>query len=61
VFNRNHYTYLARSLKAAKPTGSFDQDVWLRAVHTIAHDLGEDNIRFDKPRFFRDCGKEIKK
>ena len=56
MFNKNHYIYLATSLKASRPTGVMDAEVWKRCVHTIAHDLGEDNPRFDKPRFYRDCG-----
>ena len=57
MFNKNHYTYLAESLKASKPTGVMDGEVWKRVVHTVAHDLGEDNPRrFNKKRFYRQCG-----
>ena len=55
MFNKNHYIFLAKSMKDSKPTGAMDVDVWQRAVHTVAHDLGVDNPRFDKHRFYRDC------
>ena len=56
MFNKSHYVFLAKSMKDSKPTGIMDQHVWLRNVHTLAHDLGENNPYFDKNRFFRSCG-----
>lgn len=56
MFNKNHYVYLAKSLKDSKPTDDWGIDVWKRSVHLIAHDLGVDNRRFNKARFYLDCG-----
>lgn len=56
MFNRNHYDYLAKSLKDSKPDGVFDEHVWIRIVRTIAHDLKKDNEHFSFPAFYVACG-----
>jgi len=56
LFILPHYAYIASSLKAARPSNQFDYEVWLRAVHTLAHDLGVDNKFFDKKKFYKECG-----
>jgi hypothetical protein len=61
MFNRNHYDFLAKSLKDSKPTGVMDQETWERTVRTIAHDLKGDNTHFSFPAFYKACGLDKKK
>lgn len=55
MFNTNHYKALANSLKASKPTGIMDRLAWMRVVHTLAHDLHQDNPYFKKNKFYAQC------
>lgn len=55
MFGRNHYVSLARTMRDSKPDSVFDLEAWKKVVYNLAHDLGEDNVHFDKKRFYRDC------
>jgi len=57
MFNKNHYVFIAKSLKDSKPMpfNWFNMEVWDKVVYTIAHDLSDDNPYFDEARFLRQC------
>lgn len=56
IFFGNHINFLAKSLKDSKPDGVMDMEVWKRVVHTIAHDIQQNNKLFAPARFYESCG-----
>ena len=56
MFFGGHINFLAKSLKDSKPTGVLDLEVWKRVVHTIAHDIHQNNKLFEPARFYESCG-----
>ena len=58
MFNKGHYTFLAKTMYDCKPDdGSmFDMAIWRKVVYTLAHDLSIDNPHFDRSRFYKKCG-----
>ena len=57
LFYAPHYIYLAKTLADMKPVGDdLGHSLWKKFVFNIAHDLENDNDRFNRKKFLTDCG-----
>ena len=63
VFATRHWIAISGMLKAARPAldDVFDYEVWKRIVFEVANDLARDNDRFQRGRFYTECGMPPKK
>ena len=63
MFNKKHYTAIAKSLRDSKPQpfNWFNYEVWKKVVYMFAHDLAQDNPHFfNEERFLINCGEKVK-